>query len=216
MVGKGRSVMLVEDDPLTRGLLAETLTHAGFIVGAVAHGTAASRMLRIMDPDAVILDIDLGRGVSGFDIADAIVAQAPGTAILFLTNLPDSRFAGRSAESLPEGAGYLRKDLLTDPKNLIESLDAVLRGKTERTPRDDRDPSRPLARLSATQIEILRMVSLGMSNQQIADERGTTTKAVHNVICRALAAIGIDNAEEGSSRVRAAREFMQAAGIPQT
>lgn len=42
--------MLVEGDPLTRGLLAETLTHAGFIVGAVADGTAASRMLRIMDP----------------------------------------------------------------------------------------------------------------------------------------------------------------------
>lgn len=213
MIGSGRSVLVVEDDALTRGLLAEALTHAGFIVGAVADGLSASRMLRSMDPDAVILDIDLGRGVSGFDIADAIVAQHPGMAILFLTNLPDARFAGRRVESLPEGAGYLRKDLLADPRSLLDGLDAVLRGTSGGTPRQDLDPGRPLARLSSVQITILRMVSLGMSNQQIAEERGTSVKAVYRAIGRALLAIGVDDAEEGSSRVVAARRFIEAAGI---
>jgi DNA-binding NarL/FixJ family response regulator len=212
----GRSVMVVEDDPLTRGLLAEALTSAGFIVGAVADGVAAQRMFRRMDPDAVILDVDLGRGVTGFDIADAIVAQAPGTGILFLTNLPDSRFAGRNPESLPANAGYLRKDLLADTGALVDALDAVMRGAHDRAPRHDRDPQRPMASLSATQIEILRMVSLGMSNQQIAHERGTSTKAVHNVIARALTAIGVENADEGSSRVTAARNFIRVAGLPES
>ena len=207
--------MVVEDDPLTRGLLAEALTNAGFIVGAVADGSAAQRMLRRMDPDAVILDIDLGRGINGFDIADAIVAQAPGVGILFLTNLPDSRFAGRSPESLPTDAGYLHKDRLNDSQALIDALDAVMRGAGSRTPRHDRDPHRPMASLSTTQIAILRMVSLGMSNHQIAHERGTSTKAVHMVISRALTAIGVENADEGSSRVNAARNYIRVAGLPE-
>lgn len=216
MIGQGRSVLVVEDDALTRGLLAETLTHAGFVVGAVGDATAARQMWRTMDPDALVLDVDLGRGVNGFDVADAILAQAPGTAVLFLTNLPDARFAGRDAASLPPGAAYLRKDLLADPLELVTALDVVLRGIEALTPRQDLDPTRPLASLSKTQIEILRMVSLGMSNQQIAVERHTTTKAVHKVIVRALAAIGIDDSEEGSSRVAAARNFIRAAGLPES
>ena len=51
-------------------------------------------------------------------------------------------------------------------------LDAGLRGIADQTPRHDRDPSRPLAQLSKTQIEVLRMVAMGMSNEQIVNERG--------------------------------------------
>ena len=54
--------------------------------------------------------------------------------------------------------------------------------------RNDLDPTRPLAGLSRTQVEVLRMVALSMSNQQIADE--------------------------GSARVEAAREFIRVADLP--
>lgn len=216
VVGRGRSVLIVEDDRLTLGLLAEILTQSGFVVGAAASVAAARRMWDQMDPDAVVLDVDLGPGVNGFDLADAFLARRPELAVLFLSNLPDARFAGRSAASLPQAAGYVRKDRLSDPQALVTALDAVLRGLAEQTPRDDRDPARPLAGLSRTQIEVLRMVAMGLSNQQIAIERGTTTRAVHNVIARAMAAIGAVDSEEGSARVIAAREFIRAAGLPES
>mgnify|MGYP000216881390 CR=1 FL=1 len=65
-------VLVVEDDRLTLGLLAETLAQSGFVVGAAASAAAARRLWDQMDPDAVVLDIDLGPGVNGFDLADAL------------------------------------------------------------------------------------------------------------------------------------------------
>jgi DNA-binding NarL/FixJ family response regulator len=214
MIGRGRSVLVVEDDKLTLGLLAEALTQSGFVVGAASNATDARRMWEKMDPDAVVLDVDLGVGVTGFDLADAFRAKAPHLAILFLTNLPDARFAGRNPSSLPAEAGYVRKDQLSDSKAIVTALDAVLRGSERQIPRHDRDPERPLAALSHTQVEVLRMVALGMSNQSIAAERGTTVKAVHNVITRAMTMIGANTSDEGNARVVAAREFIGAAGLP--
>ncbi len=214
MVGRGRSVLIVEDDRLTLSLLAETLIQAGFVVGAAANASEARRLWSSMDADAVVLDVDLGPGINGFDLADAFRAQEPHLAVLFLSNLPDARFAGRNPASLPADAGYVRKDQLADSKALVLALDAVLRGSVRDVPHHDRDPKRPMAGHSHTQIEVLRMVALGMSNQQIAAERGTTVKAVHNVITRAMLLIGDGAAEEGSARVVAAREFIRAAGLP--
>lgn len=207
-------MLVVEDDRLTLGLLAEILTQSGFVVGAADTVAQARIMWDRMDPDAVVLDVDLGPGANGFDLADSFTAQSPSLAVLFLSALPDSRFAGRNPDSLPVGVGYVRKDQITEPRVLVEALDAVLRGSEAETPRQDLDPSRPMAKLSRTQIEVLRMVALGMSNQQIATERGTTMRAVHNVLTRTLALIGVDEMEEGNARVVAAREFIRAAGLP--
>lgn len=214
MVGRGRTVLVVEDDRLTLGLLAEILTQAGFVVGAADTVARARIMWDRMEPDAVVLDVDLGAGVNGFDLADAFTAQTPSLAVLFLSTLPDARFAGRNPDSLPVGVGYVRKDQISEPRVLIEALDAVLRGSELDTPRQDLDPERPMAGLTRTQIEVLRMVALGMTNQQIANERGTSTRAVHNVLSRSMALIGADMTDEGSARVVAAREFIKAAGLP--
>ena len=214
MVGRGRTVLVVEDDRLTLGLLAEILTQAGFVVGAADTAARARIMWDRMEPDAVVLDVDLGPGVNGFDLADAFTAQTPSLAVLFLSTLPDARFAGRNPDSLPVGVGYVRKDQISQPRVLVEALDAVLRGSEIDTPRQDLDPGRPMAELSRTQIEVLRMVALGMTNQQIANERGTSTRAVHNVLSRSMALIGADMTDEGSARVVAAREFIRAAGLP--
>ena len=135
---------------------------------------------------------------------------------MFLSALPDARFAGRDPASLPPGVGYLRKDRLTDPKALVDALDAVLARSRSATLRHDLDPTRPMAQLSRTQVEVLCMVALGMSNQQIADERGTTARAAHDVLTRAMAIIGTTDTGEGSARVAAAREYIRAAGQPTT
>jgi DNA-binding NarL/FixJ family response regulator len=210
----GRGVLVVENDPMTRGLLADLLERQGFDVATAASASDARRVCKVADPDGLVLDIDLGPGPTGFDVADALLSERPHLAILFLTNLPDPRFAGRDPKSLPEGVAYLRKERLAEPGTLVEALDSCLRGAVDSSHRHDLDPTRPMAGLSRTQISVLRLVALGMTNQQIADARGTSVRAVRSAIIRALTAIGSDESEEGSARVVAARSFMLAAGIP--
>ncbi|CAB4972234.1 MAG: hypothetical protein F2840_17250 [Actinobacteria bacterium] len=71
-----------------------------------------------------------------------------------------------------------------------------------------------MSRLSRTQVDVLRMVALGMSDEQIAHERGTTARAARDVLARAMAVIGATDTGEGSTRVAAARQYIRAAGLP--
>ena len=58
------------------------------------------------------------------------------------------------------------------------------------------------------------MVALGLSNHQIATERGTTVRAVENLVKRAFEAAGIDVESNTNPRVTAAREYIKIAGMP--
>lgn len=209
-----RRIVVVEDDAMTRGLLADLLETAGFDVATAATAADARRVVDMADPDGVVLDVDLGPGPTGFDLADALLRSNPHLGVLFLTHLPDSRFAGRSAATIPPGAAYVRKNELATPGVLREALDAALRGKVRAEHRHDMQHDRPFANLSRTQIAVLRMIALGMSNQQIADARGTTVRAVYALIERTMDALDIEVVSEGHSRVEAARAYMLAAGIP--
>lgn len=212
--GAGRRILVVEDDPMTRGLLAEVLEAAGFVVVSVSTAADARRAAAAADPDGLVLDVDLGPGPNGFDVADALLASHPHLGVLFLTHLPDARFAGRDMGSLPTGAGYVRKERLSEPGALVTAVDSALRGAAVAQPRHDRDPERPMGSLTATQIEVLRMIAQGLSNKQIAEARGTSLQAVVRTIARAMEAIGEVGSAEGNARVAAARHYIAAAGIP--
>lgn len=204
----GRSVLIVEDEALLRELLAHALESRGFLVATAASAADAKRVFAQIDPDAVVLDVDLGRGPNGFDVAEAIRRQAPHTAIVFLTNLPDQRFASAEPETLPKGIAYLRKSALTDIDTLIGALDATLRGQGLEEYRHDRDSDRPLGTLTRKQIQVLQLVAQGRTNAQIAAERGVTEKAIEDTVGRLCAALGIDSSVEGNVRVAASRRIL--------
>jgi DNA-binding CsgD family transcriptional regulator len=89
-------------------------------------------------------------------------------------------------------------------------------GKTDSQKfRDDVRSSHPLSRISKSQLEILRLVALGHSNQEIAAIRGTTLRAVEGLLKRTIASAGIEISDMAHGRVLAAREFMKAAGLPE-
>jgi len=209
-----RRVVLVEDDNLTRTILEQVLNQGGFEVQSAKNASDAETLCVQFDPDAVVLDVDLGTGPNGFDLAESLRISSPGIAILFLTHLPDPRFGGRNLESIPADCAYLDKNKLTNSQVLLDAIDAVLRGKLTEIPRDHRDPNRPFSQLSASQISVLRMIALGYSNQQIATERNTSIRAVYGLTSRAMLAIGSDEDIEGAGRVGAARSYMLVAGIP--
>lgn len=210
MAETARTVLVVEDDALLRDLIARALEGAAFVVETAASAADAKRAFGRLDPDAAVLDIELGPGPNGFDLAEVMREQSPHMAIVFLTNLPDPRFAARDPRGLPAGVAYLRKSQLSDVATLIETLDDTMRGSV--VPRHDLDPERPLAHLTRKQLEILRLIASGMTNGQIAAERGVTVKAVEDTVGRVCAALGLDASADLNLRVSAARRYLEITG----
>lgn len=209
MVEYKRAVVVVEDESFLRSLLADSIEQAGFEVFTAANSADARRTINVVDPDAVVLDIDLGNGPTGFDIADALRAKSDDTAIVFLTSLPDPRFAGRDTKAVYKNAAYLNKNMLEDTGTLIDALEAVLTERDISGYRHHESESRPFAELSRTQIQVLQLLAEGKTNQQIADIRQRSNAATESAITRTLEALGIDSSVEVNARVAAAREYMK-------
>lgn len=205
-----RHVVVVENEPLMRDLIGKTLEGAGFKVTTAANAADAKRVHLAIDPDAMVIDIELGPGPDGFDLAASLIAESPEISIVFLTNLPDPRLVGKDAKSIPKNAAYLRKSNLVDSNELVDALNSVLKNEDTSAYRHDLDGNRPLAELSTKQLGVLRQIADGLSNQQIADARGTSVRAVEGIISRIFDALGIDVQEEGNSRVDAAKKFFLA------
>jgi DNA-binding NarL/FixJ family response regulator len=210
-----RSVLVVEDEPFVRGLVADKLRGNGFKVEVASTAAEARKIAANTDIDIVVMDIDLGPGPSGLDLGIALHKMHPELALVFLTHVPEPRIYGVDVKSVPKNAAYLLKERLSDPNVLNDAIEAALRDRVGPEFRDDLKPSHPLMNVSKTQLDVLRMIAKGLSNQQIAEERGTTLRAVENLVNRAIAAAGIDAKSKTSARVIAVREFIRIAGLPE-
>jgi len=202
-----RSVVIVEDDSFMRSLLAEYLEKAGFLVSTASSAADARRQINAVDPDAVVIDIDLGPGQSGLDVAAALNTEANEVGIVFLTNYSDPRFAGEALTRVHPKAAYLNKHMIEDSSTLLLALNAVLVERDVEAYRYDKRTDRPMARLSASQIQALRLLADGKTNQQIAEARQRSTDATESLITRTLASLGLDSNVDINARVFAAREF---------
>ena len=209
-----RSVVIVEDDSFMRSLLAEYLEKAGFLVSTASSAADARRQINAVDPDAVVIDIDLGPGQSGLDVAAALNTEANEVGIVFLTNYSDPRFAGEELTRIHPKAAYLNKHMIEDSSTLLLALNAVLVERDVEAYRYDKRTDRPMARLSASQIQALRLLADGKTNQQIAEARQRSLDATESLITRTLASLGLDSNADINSRVFAAREFMSQIAPP--
>ena len=201
-----RHILVVEDEPLLRDLLAKSIESAGFDVSTAANAADAKRVLKNSDPDAMVVDIELGPGPNGLDLAQVAARQYPSIGIVFLTNLPDPRFTGANGKSVAKHHAYLRKSVIHSGTELIDVIEAVLRDRVTKDYRHDLASNRPLAGLSQRQIATLQLVAEGKTNAQIAAIRGTTVRAVESMLSRIFDAMGI-NPESSNPRVEAVTRF---------
>lgn len=206
-------MLIVEDEPLVASLLADVLVTHGFEVQATPDVLAARAAVRTFDPDAVLLDISLGDGPSGLDLAYVLGRERPDIAVIFLTKHPDPRTAGIASADLPEGCGFLRKDRVRDTEYLLESIEAVLADRP-REVRHDMDPAKPLANLTSKQVDVLRLMAAGYTNERIAALRGTSVSTVERWTNEIFRALQIDR-RFVNQRVEAVRQFIAAAGLPE-
>lgn len=208
-----RRLLVVEDEPLTARLLRDALEGLGFDVSTASSADEARDVLATFDPDVALVDLVLSDGPSGADLAHVIDHQHPGVGILILTRYPDLRSAGFPEDALPPGTGFVRKDLVEDSRYLVAAIDAVV-AERRRAPRHDVAPDRPLANLTSTQLEVLRMLAQGYDNSAIARRRDCSESSVQHLNAEIYRRLGIDPRGELNPRVEAVRMFFAAAGLP--
>lgn len=209
-----RFVLVVEDDVLLRELLSTALEAHGYIVQSAGTASDARRLIQNGDLDGAVLDVDLGVGPNGFDLAQNLRARFPSIGLVFLTQLPDSRFAV-GTDKVPSDIAYLNKSALTDLGVLFEALDHAMQGaitKRNKKFRHDENPERPLAKLTRKQIEVLQLMSQGKTNAQIAAHRGTSITAVEDTIRRACEALGVSSSTGVNQRAATVATFLAVVG----
>lgn len=207
-----RHIVVVEDEALLRDLIARSLESEGFLVTTAANANDAKRAVFAVDPDALVLDVELGPGPNGFDLLDSLQPTHAEIPAVFLTDLPDPRFAGRTELGFGDNIAYLSKQKLVDSKELVLAIESAMRGKGELRFRHDLHEDRPLRKLSPRQMSVLHLVAQGMTNSQIAELRGTSIRAVEGIISRIFIALGIDVKSDSNARVEAATMYLRATG----
>ncbi|MEK9737216.1 MAG: response regulator [Candidatus Nanopelagicales bacterium] len=121
-------ILVVEDDGFTRMLLRSQLRELGHeIIGDVGTSAEAMMLIRSSRPTLVILDLDLGPGPSGVDVAYAVRKFVPSSGILVLSTYVDIRLIG-DFRPLPPGAVFMVKRSLSD----VSTLEAAMAAATDR------------------------------------------------------------------------------------
>lgn len=126
-----RRLLVVDDEPNIRDLLASSLRFAGFTVDSAADGKGALELIQKKAPDLVVLDVMLP-DISGFEVTQRMRSLGLNTPVLFLS-------AKDQPEDKVEGLTVGGDDYVTKPFGLEEVV-ARIRAILRRTAGADEDP----------------------------------------------------------------------------
>ena len=209
-----RTVLLVEDHPLMRALVERSLQDDGFVVESVDTSRRAIREFEAIDPDVLVTDIDLGDRPNGVELATLLRAQAPYLGVVFLTNYT-SLDALESSVKPPEHAAFVHKGSVEHAGQLRQAIDSALDDSSAALVLAARQDDDPIARLSSTQLSVLRQIAEGWNNAEIASQRGVTLRSAERLITRTFEALGINGDDRRNARVTATRMYIRAYGVPE-
>ena len=203
-------VLVVEDDDFTRLSIAAALREERFDVFDTALASTAATKAEDWMPTAAVLDLHLGPGPTGIDLAKALRRNDPSIGIVILTSYDDPRMLSASMSEPPAGTQYITKRSVAHIDDLVRALATAVRSHTVK-PAHATPPK--LANLTDTQHDVLRLIAEGHTNQQIADIRQTSVKTVESLIARLVKALEIPSSAEANQRVLLARAYYEASGF---
>lgn len=204
-------VLVLEDDPFTRLSLVAALSHFGFdvVIEEASAGSAISRA-KLAKPDVAVLDLHLGTGPTGIDVARELRRQNPMIGLVLLTAFDDPRLLNPSLPPIPSGTVYQTKQNIT---NLNQLKSAVMSALDSRDVGMAEEHVPAFGNLTDVQVETLRLVAMGLSNAEIAKRRFIKEKSVELTISRIAKSLGIASDVSANQRVHIARVYFRAIGV---
>jgi DNA-binding NarL/FixJ family response regulator len=205
-------VMLVDDHALVRAAVAQAI--AAPDVEMVAQAATAEEALELaprVRPDVLLVDIDLP-GMDGIRLVRELAPRLPDTRIVMLTVSSSDRDL---EEAMRYGAsGYLTKDLTPDAllravRSAHSGELAMTRGmagrlvrrllESGRRPRIAGDDA-GFASLSAREREVLRLLSEGLTDREMAESLTISQRTVETHVSSILHKLGARNRAEAARR----------------
>lgn len=205
---KRQRILLVDDHEVVRlGLRTLLEKQEGFEVVAEASAAAeALEKVRDYRPDVVVMDIRL-KGGSGVEATASITEKFPETKVIMLTSYAEDEmlFAAIRAGA----AGYVLKQIGGD--DLVQAIEAVGRGEalldpavTQRVFQQVRKAARKeeasaFAELTEQEMHVLKLVSEGRTNRQIAEQLYLGEGTVRNYVSSILSKLNVRNRAEAAA-----------------
>lgn len=208
-------VVIAEDEGLFREMLGVALSsHPGInVVGSVESGEAAVQLARELNPDVMLLDIELGNGLNGIEAGRLIKEENPAVGIVILSSHKDKEYI--SAIPLENAGGwcYLLKQSVHDLASLTRALEGARSGLMVLDPLlvQALRPSTNgfLDGLTPRQWEVLQFIAQGYSNSAIADRLVLSEKSVENYINAVYQQLQITRGDRVHPRVKAVLLYLQ-------
>ena len=192
-------VALVDDEPLIRSGLAAVVGAEPdlLVVGQAGDGSEVLDLVARTSPDVVLMDVRMP-GLDGIAATRALVRAGSPARVLVLTTFSQDEHV---FDALAAGAdGFLLKRC--SPEEVLHGIRTVARGESLLLPGAVRElarrhvrggaaPAPELARLTAREREVLRLVAAGLSNAEIAAELVVGVETVRTHVAAVLAKTGV-------------------------
>lgn len=201
--------MIADDSVLFRKGLVRLLEDGGIEVVADV-GNAADLMSRVAvdQPDVAVVDIRMppSHTTEGIEAAIELRRRHPGVAVLVLSQYVETEYAVELLEDIDGSVGYLLKDRVTDPGELVDAIRRVAAGETvvdsEVVSRllGRRRRSSPLEQLTDRERDVLAAMAEGRSNHGIADALFMSPKTVEAHTSSIFRKLGLDPDDDGGHR----------------
>lgn len=167
------------------------------VVGSAVDGQEALEQIPHLSPDVILLDIQMPRK-SGLEVLAEVKAALPTARVLILTSFgqDETIFSAVKAGAM----GYLLKD--SSPQELIDAIRNAYNGRSSLHPDiafkviQELNKPKPIKQNSALterEIEILKLVARGLTNQQIADKIIVSERTVRTHITNILSKLHLEN-----------------------
>lgn len=173
---KNPRILVLEDEPLVAEDIAWQLKSQGFQVAHIARDVAqAMRLLTTETFDAALLDINLGNGQNGIDVADFIHREVH-IPFVFVTSHADRKTVQEAIKTHP--GGYLVKPF--DEKDLMVVLELALSNHMPVSASTDCASANKKLKNALSEREFTLWCHLreGKTNQEIAEALGVTINTI--------------------------------------
>ena len=221
--GAPMRVVLADDSVLLRSGIAELLRLDGLdVVAEVGTAEELLEAVRSTRPDVAVVDVRMppSHTVEGLVAAREIRREwGSRVGILVLSQYVETRHATELLAEAPDGLGYLLKDQVLRPEDLVEAVRRVGSGGSALDPvvvshllRRRRDDTR-LATLTPRELEVLALMAEGRSNRSVAGQLYLSEKTVEAATTRIFDKLGLAATAESHRRVQAVLTWLQAGSV---